>query len=114
MPKDFGFRVARGSVSTVVLWSVLTAAAITARGAEPGKPLPPTPHFSQAVAFDVSPPLSTMAWHAPLRKIPYGLTHEDEREIRPEGGPVAKDTGYAGDGAVQTSIVRPTFAAASR
>jgi hypothetical protein len=54
-----------------------------------------------------------MAWHAPLRKIPYGLTHEEEREIRPEGGPVAKDTGYTGDGAVQTSIARRTFAAAS-
>jgi hypothetical protein len=111
MLKVFGLRVARGPASTAVLWSVV-AAATTAWGAEPAKPVPPTPHFSQAVAFDVSPPLSTMAWHAPLRRIPYGQTSVEE--IRPEQGPIAgKDTGYSGDGALQTSVVRPTFAAPS-
>jgi hypothetical protein len=111
MLKVFGLRVGRGPASAAVLWSVMAAAATTSRGAEPAKPVPPVPHFSQAVAFDVSPPLSTLAWHAPLRRIPYGQTSVEE--IRPERGPVAKDTGYSGDGALQTSIVHPTFAAAS-
>jgi hypothetical protein len=92
----------------IVVGSILAAAAAVARGAGPSKGAPPTPHFSQAVAFDVSEPLSTMAWRAPLRRIPYGLT--DEEEIRPERGPVAKDTGYGGDGALQTSVGRPGLA----
>ncbi|HYX20641.1 MAG TPA: hypothetical protein VFA98_07325 [Thermoanaerobaculia bacterium] len=111
MSKVLGPILARRPASTVVLWSILAAVATPARGAEPAKPAPPVPHFSQAVAFDVSLPLSTMAWRAPLRRIPYGQTRLEE--IRPERGPVAKDTGYGGDGALQTSVVRPTFAAAS-
>ena len=51
--------------------------AIAATGAKPAKPL--VPHFTEAVAFDVSLPLNTMAWQAPLRKIPYGKTQEEER-----------------------------------
>ena len=112
MSKVLGLILARRPASTVVLWSILAAVASFARGAEPAKPAPLVPHFSQALAFDVSLPLSTMAWRAPLRRIPYGLTHEEE--IRPERGPIAgQDKGYAGDGALQTSVVRPTFAAPS-
>jgi hypothetical protein len=52
-----------------------------------------------------------MAWRAPLRKIPYGLTAEEE--VRPERGEPPKDTGYSGDGAVQSVLPEPRGAAPS-
>jgi len=59
------------------------------------------PHFSTAIAFDVSPPVRDIARQlstaipegAPVSLEPY--------EIRPDWGPVAKDTGYSGDDALQ-------------
>ncbi|HEY3123450.1 MAG TPA: hypothetical protein VGK70_05245 [Thermoanaerobaculia bacterium] len=92
---------------------ILVAAAGTARaapGAKPTNPAPLTPHFSEAVAFDVSLPLSTMAWQAPLRKLPVKPSQEPV-EIRPERGPVVHDEGYSGDGALQAESARPTGAA---
>ena len=112
MFKGLAVGIPRWPASTVVLCSLLFAgAAAVATGGEPAKPVPLTPHFSQAVAFDVSSPLSTMAWRAPLRRIPYGLTGEEE--IRPERGEPAKDTGYSGDGAVQSLLPAPRGAAPS-
>ena len=64
------------------------------------------PHFSTAVAFDVSPPvrsLPTTMMRSPLASI--GV-----REIRPERGPVAKDKGFSGDAAVQRSMFATTAA----
>ncbi|MGE5206004.1 MAG: hypothetical protein ACM3PW_10340 [Chlamydiota bacterium] len=59
----------------------------------------PKPKFTNAVAFDVSLPFRTLAAtslrKAPLHHLP-GVV-----EIRPERGPVAKDRGYSGDGALQ-------------
>ncbi len=71
-----------------------TGAAQTAPSAQPL-----TPKFSQATAFDVSPPLHTLP-PAALRVAP--LTSSQEPiEIRPERGPVARDKGHSGDGALQ-------------
>jgi len=112
MFKVLGGSITRRALSNAVLGAVLAGSATVAMGADSAKRAPLTPHFSQAIAFDVSPPLSAMAWQAPLRRIPYGVTLE-EKEIRPERGPVAKDTGYAGDGAVQTSASGPRAAAAA-
>ena len=70
------------------------AAAQTAPGAATLKP-----KFSQAVAFDVSLPLHVLA-ATPLRMAPL-LPSQEPVEIRPERGPVVKDRGYSGDGALQ-------------
>jgi len=62
-----------------------------------------TPRFSQAVAFDVSAPFRAAAPTALRRLAPTA----DVMEIRPERDRVvAKDTGYAGDGALQGAISR--------
>lgn len=53
-----------------------------------------TPKFTTAAAFDVSPALRDLATRA---RPPVGQV-----ELPPERGPVVKDKGYAGDGALQT------------
>ncbi len=58
-----------------------------------------TPVFSEAVAYDVSPPLYILAQKQHFRK-PLAPSAEPI-EIRPERGPVVKDRGYSGDGALQ-------------
>jgi hypothetical protein len=88
---------------TIAALVILVAAAGTARAApsaKPTKPAPLTPKFTEAVAFDVSPPLHELAWRAPLRKLPTAPSQEPV-EIRPERGPVVHDQGYSGDGALQ-------------
>ncbi len=88
---------------TARLWTAAFGAAflLIAAGVEgkagPARPL--TPKFSDAVAFDVSPPLFSLAAQAPLRKLP--APSAAVVEIRPERGPVVKDQGYSGDGALQ-------------
>ena len=62
----------------------------------------PSPKFSTAKAFDVSPPLRDLALRAPLRTAALGLL-PDLIEIRPDRGPVVTDTGFSGDGAVQAA-----------
>ncbi len=57
------------------------------------------PKFSEAIAFDVSPPAHGLAAFTPLR-LP-SQTDQDPVAIRPEFGPVVPDTGYTGDGALQ-------------
>jgi hypothetical protein len=104
-------RVFAGFPVVVTLSFFVATAVMAATGDAPARPAPLTPHFTEAIAFDVSPPLSTMAWQAPLRKIPYGKTQEEE--IRPERGEPAKDTGYTGDGALQTNVGQPRGAAPS-
>jgi len=60
-------------------------------------PLKPT--FSEAVAFDVSPPLRTLSRVAP----PFPYYRDGLFEIRPEWGPKPEDHGYSSDGAIQFS-----------
>jgi len=57
------------------------------------------PHFSTAVAFDVSPAVRNLPQAA--RMSPSSSTFE--QEVRPERGPVAKDKGFSGDAAIQRS-----------
>ena len=83
----------------VFLLVATVATAQTTPGAAPLKP-----KFSQAVAFDVSLPLHVLA-AAPRRMAPL-LPSQELVEIRPERGPVVKDRGYSGDGALQ---VRGSF-----
>jgi hypothetical protein len=61
----------------------------------------PSPKFTKAKAFDVSEPLYNLAQAASLRAAP--LATSKLYEIRRERGPVAKDRGFSGDGAVQSS-----------
>jgi hypothetical protein len=59
---------------------------------------PITPTFSEAVAFDTSPPLRALGHIAPpLSYYPNGLL-----EIRPEGGPMATSRWHSGDAARQS------------
>ena len=87
------------SLFAATIGAAFLLGAAAAEGAGPAaKPL--TPKFSEAVAFDVSLPLHTLARQAPLRKLPAGPAAEPI-EIRPERGPVVEDRGYSGDGALQ-------------
>jgi hypothetical protein len=87
---------------TVAALAFLVAAGTaTAAGAGKATGAPLTPSFSKAVAFDVSLPLSSLARKAPLRKLP-PVTSQEPIEIRPERGPVVRDQGYSGDGALQS------------
>ena len=69
-----------------------------------GAQTPPAPRFSTAAAFDVSPPLSDLARQAPRR---VAQLSQEPFEIRPERGPVAKDKGFSGDGAMQSAGQSP-------
>jgi len=71
---------------------------MAAAQATPGT-TPLKPKFSQAVAFDVSLPLHVLA-ATPRRTAPL-FPSQEPVEIRPERGPVVKDRGYSGDGALQ-------------
>jgi len=68
-----------------------------AAAADPAKGLA-TPRFSPAVAFDVSPAMRDVAPGA-ARAMGGG----PDREIRPDRGPVAQDTGHDPDGALQAT-----------
>ena len=76
-------------ITAVVAVSV-SAAPEAARGG-------PSPKFSTAVAFDLSPALRDMA----SAQRASSLSIEEEQEVRPDRGPVVEDQGFAGDGAVQ-------------
>jgi hypothetical protein len=56
-----------------------------------------SPQFSNAVAFDVSPPLSSL----PQTTRMTASSSTALREIRPERGPIAKNKGFSGDAALQ-------------
>jgi hypothetical protein len=82
-------------IVAVFLLVATTGAAQTAPGATSLKPT-----FSKATAFDVSLPLRALAAAARPRLAPFTPSQEPV-EIRPERGPVVKDQGYSGDGALQ-------------
>jgi hypothetical protein len=94
------------ALTFLVMLMATTAAAQNARFAAPL-----TPTFSQARAFDVSQPLRAMASVRPNRTI-QGLPQEPI-EIRPEGGPVAKNQGFSGDAALQSNPGTPQQALAA-
>ena len=61
------------------------------------------PRSSRAAkAFDVSQPLHDLAQAAARRAAPLAAASQ-EFEVRPERGPIAKDRGFSGDGALQGS-----------
>jgi hypothetical protein len=93
----------RFTVAVLVILAGAAGTAAAATGAKQAAPL--TPNFSEAVAFDVSLPLSSLAWRAPLRKLP-PVSSQEPIEIRPERGPVVSDQGYSGDGALQREGVK--------
>ncbi len=84
-------------LSLVAVFLLLTTgAAQTAPGA-----MSPKPTFSEATAFDVSLPLRALAPAAAPRIASPLTPWQEPIDIRPERGPVAKDQGYSGDGALQ-------------
>jgi len=64
----------------------------------------PTPIYSWDVAHDVSAPL----WQLALDRI---APDADDPADEPDRGPIATDTGYAGDGALQTTLAPPAIPA---
>jgi hypothetical protein len=77
----------------------LAVAAVFAAASGVVSAAPPTPKFSEAKAFDVSPPLTRI-----LSGRPPVLRSQEPVEIRPERGPVAPDRGHSPDGALQGTI----------
>ncbi len=62
----------------------------------------PTPKFSEAKAFDVSPTVRSLKVNVPFRgKQP--LNVDEVFEIRPERGPTVANRGHSGDGALQNN-----------
>jgi hypothetical protein len=79
---------------------LLIAPGGTAQAAPKAQQAGPTPTFSTAVAFDVSPALRDLA---SAKRSPSLSTSTEVQEVRPERGPIVPDKGFAGDGAVQTT-----------
>ena len=89
--------------TAIVALASFSLTATLARGEPAGKAKAPLkPRVTTAVAFDVSPPLAVLAQQQHFRTRPFAPT-AGVTEIRPEPGPVMKDTGWAGDGALQGS-----------
>ena len=92
------------TVAGLALVAAAVATPGAALGASPGKPAAVKPEFSEAVAFDVSPPLRSLSASTPLRLPPGTVTQAgadtEPVEVRPELGPEVKDSGHSGDGAL--------------
>ena len=86
----------------VALVALVATAGIATAASSAGTPRVPTlkPVFTQPAAFDVSLPLRVLA-AAPRPGLPVP-SEEEEREIRPEPMSPVHDTGYSGDGALQS------------
>jgi hypothetical protein len=93
------------SVSTklrLLVLAILVLAALTAASQNSSKSSALSPKFSQAVAFDVSLPLRTLAVIGSGGKLP-SSPDQEPIEVRAEGGPVSgRDQGYSPDGALQS------------
>ncbi len=87
-------------VALLLLLAGTAGTAIGAQVAGPQKPIQPRPVFTENIAFDVSPPLRTLA--AAQRKGLRVPSEEEIEEIRPEPVVPFKDQGYSGDGAIQS------------
>jgi hypothetical protein len=84
----------------LLVLALLLVTAGAAPAAPQAKPAGSLPVFSEAVAFDVSWPVSEIAQQATSRAAPLALSDEP-LDIRPDRGPVVKDQGFSGDGAIQ-------------
>lgn len=81
-----------------------TLAVITVLGVTPSLAMagPPKPKFSEAKAFDISPPVTRLMAGRPTVSL-----STEPVEIRPERGPMAQGIGYAApDGALQENASR--------
>jgi hypothetical protein len=97
-----------GLLITTLLLLTFVAAAQTA----PAAKLPDLkPQFSTEKAFDVSPPARDLAAQSQRRTSVLSLFQEPI-EVRPERGPIVKDTGFTGDGAIQGDGARFTASVA--
>src|SRR5436190_7053433 len=108
----FGLRP-RWRAGTLGLLMSLAAAALCAGAAGNGSAAvnptgasgaAPTPTYSWDVAHDVSAPL----WQLARDRI---APDADDPADEPDRGPIATDTGYAGDGALQTTLAPPAIPA---
>jgi hypothetical protein len=98
-------RISKAQSIAATVVTILSLALFFPSSAEPQSSSVVPPHFSTAVAFDVSPPVRNLSRTTTI--LPFASA--GVREIRPERGPVAKDRGFSGDAAVQ----RFKFAAAA-
>ena len=92
-------RIPAGCLFASAIGAVFLLVAAPAEGKAGAAAKPLTPVFSEAVAYDVSPPLYSLAQRQHFRFAPSA----EPIEIRPERGPVVKDRGYSGDGALQAA-----------
>ncbi|MGE5140189.1 MAG: hypothetical protein ACM3JD_12060 [Rudaea sp.] len=97
-------------LNRVLIPLALLAVLLTFTGTFPVNAAPPaagpTPKFTTAAAFDVSPALRDLAKRA-SPKLLQGATDEEPKDVRPERGPLAKGSGFSGDGALQQSLLLP-------
>ena len=102
------------TVAGLALVAAALATPDAALGASPVLPAAVKPRFSEAVAFDVSLPLRSLAASTPLRVPPGAVTPAaagaEPREVRPEIGLDVKDRGHTGDGALQGATAGPLAA----
>ncbi len=110
MDTRFPVRVSKGSLLALAVLCLTTAeTAVGASGDKAGPSAPIRPRFTTAVAFDVSPPLRTMAPNARVGK----PVAEELKEIRKERGNIPTDRGHSPDGALQGppgSTIAPSLA----
>jgi hypothetical protein len=84
-------------IAWVAVFSLLagTVAAFSVSAAAPAVPaLRPAPQWATAAGFDVSPPLRDLAAR------PFARSADSELYLPDERGPLVKDQGFAGDGAL--------------
>jgi len=80
-----------------------TASALPAFQAQSG-------NFSEPAAFDISPALSDLAAEAASVQ---SAASEEVLDIRPDRGPVASDSGFSGDAAIQGESLQSAFSVSS-
>jgi hypothetical protein len=85
--------------SIVILVLLMSVVAVLSASAAP-LAKSPAAKFSTAVAFDKTPALRDMVRSAAPQAARSAASAE-ERDIRPDRGPIAKDKGFSGDGALQ-------------
>jgi len=97
-------------IMIVSLLAVFPAAAAPAEST-PQAFKSPSPKFTTAIAFDVSPALRDLARNAPARVL--AASSEEPVDIRPDRGPEVIDNGFSGDGAASQSPVASLAASLS-
>ena len=93
-------RINRTAFALLLLFTIFVAVSPVYAQSTTSQP-PAGPKFSQAIAYDVSPPLRDLK--KAVRLSPRALSTEVV-EVRPERGPVPLYKGRSGDGALQGSM----------